>query len=163
MELSRPVIVQHHGHLTLTLDFQGQILKMLYLRNGRADWRGTKGMWVVKMLHPPCDFQGSPHPWPWPRILKVKFWKFCISGMGWPIDMDRKGCQSIGCYTHLSTFNFDLNHDLDLGILRSNFEKKLHLRIDMECKGCETKECWTHVVTFNVHLTHDLGFSGSNF
>ena len=35
--LSRPVVVQHHGHLTLTLDFQGQILKMLYLRNGRAD------------------------------------------------------------------------------------------------------------------------------
>ena len=27
MELSRPVVVQHHGHLTLTLDFQGQILK----------------------------------------------------------------------------------------------------------------------------------------
>ena len=44
MELSRPVVVQHHGHLTLTLDFQGQILKMLYLRNGRADWRRTKGM-----------------------------------------------------------------------------------------------------------------------
>ena len=39
MELSRPVVVQHlhHGHLTLTLDFQGQILKILYLRNGRAD------------------------------------------------------------------------------------------------------------------------------
>ena len=30
MELSRPVVVQHQGHLTLTLDFQGQILKMLY-------------------------------------------------------------------------------------------------------------------------------------
>ena len=27
MELSRPVVVQHHGHLTLTLNFQGQILK----------------------------------------------------------------------------------------------------------------------------------------
>ena len=37
MELSRPVLVQHHGHLTLTLNFIGQILKMLYLRNGRAD------------------------------------------------------------------------------------------------------------------------------
>ena len=49
MELSRPVVVQHQGHLTLTLDFQSQILKMLYLRNGR------------------------------------------------PIDMERKGCESIGC------------------------------------------------------------------
>ena len=35
MELSTPLVVQHHGHLTL--DFQGQILKMLYLRNGGAD------------------------------------------------------------------------------------------------------------------------------
>ena len=59
MELSRPVVVQHHGHLTLTLDFQGHILKMLYLRNGRADWHGTKGMWVDRMLHPLCDFQLS--------------------------------------------------------------------------------------------------------
>ena len=37
MELSRPLLVQHQGHLTLTLDFQDEILKMLYLRNGRAD------------------------------------------------------------------------------------------------------------------------------
>ena len=44
MELSSPVVVQHYDHLTLTLDFQGQILKMLYLRNLRADWHGIKGM-----------------------------------------------------------------------------------------------------------------------
>ena len=43
MELSWPVVVQHHGHLTLTLDFQGQILKKSYLRNGMADWHGRKG------------------------------------------------------------------------------------------------------------------------
>ena len=61
--------------MTLTLDFQGQTLKMLYLRNGG------------------------------------------------PIDMERKGCESIGCYTHFVAFNFDLNHNLDLGFSRSNFEK----------------------------------------
>ena len=49
MELSRPVVAQHHGHLTLTLDFQGQIFKMLYLRNGRADRHGAKGMWVDRI------------------------------------------------------------------------------------------------------------------
>ena len=38
MELSRPVVVQEHGRLTLTFHFQGQILKMLYLENGWADW-----------------------------------------------------------------------------------------------------------------------------
>ena len=32
--------------MTLTLDFQGQILKMLYLRNGRVDSLRMKGMWV---------------------------------------------------------------------------------------------------------------------
>ena len=82
MELSTPVVVQHLGHLTLTWDFPGQILKMLYLRNGRADWHETKGMWIDRMLHTLCNFQRSPHPWPWAWILKVKFWKSRISGMG---------------------------------------------------------------------------------
>ena len=43
--------------------------------------------------------------------------------MGWPIDMERKGCESIGCYTHFLFFNIPLTHDLDLGFSRSNFEK----------------------------------------
>ena len=92
-ELSRPVVVQHHGHLTLTLDFQSQILKMLYLRNGRADWHGTKGMWVDRMLHPLCDFQCPPHPWPWPWIIKVKYWNCCNSGMGGLTQLEWKGCE----------------------------------------------------------------------
>ena len=55
MELSWPVVVQHNGHLTLNLDFQGKLLKMLYLRNGKADWHGTKGIWVDRILDPHCD------------------------------------------------------------------------------------------------------------
>ena len=47
--------------MTSTLDFQGQILKMLYLRNGG------------------------------------------------PIDMERKGCEFIGCYTHIVTLTLDFN------------------------------------------------------
>ena len=113
--------------MILTLDFQGQILKMLYLRNGRADWRGTKEMWIDRMLHPLCDFQDSPHPWPWPWIFEVKFWKSHISGMGWLIDMELKGCESIECWTHAVTFNVHLTQDLYLGFSRSNFEK-LYLR-----------------------------------
>ena len=50
--------------MTFTLDFEGQIMKMMYLRNGMADWHGTKGMWVDRMLHPLCDFQLWPQPWP---------------------------------------------------------------------------------------------------
>ena len=45
MELSRPVVVQHQGYLTLTLDFQGQFLKMLYVGNGRDNsWNEISGM-----------------------------------------------------------------------------------------------------------------------
>ena len=42
--------------------------------------------------------------------------------MGWPIDMERKGCESIECYTHIVTSNFDLTHDLDLRFSRLNIE-----------------------------------------
>ena len=108
--------------MTLTLDFQGQILKKSYLRNGMADWYGIKAMWIDRMLDPCCDFKWPPHPWPLPWIFKVKFWKSHISGMGWPIDMERKGCESIACYIYFVTFNVHLTHDLDLGFSRSNFE-----------------------------------------
>ena len=74
MELSRPVVVQQHRQFTLTLDFEGQILKMLYLRNGRTDQHGTKGIWVDRVLCLLCDLQ----LWPWPWIFKVKFWNWCI-------------------------------------------------------------------------------------
>ena len=39
------------------------------------------------------------------------------------IDMKRKGCVLIGCYTHFVTFNFDFDHDIDLGFSISNFER----------------------------------------
>ena len=65
--------------MTLTFDFQGQILKKSYLRNG------------------------------------------------WPIDMERKGCESIECWTHVVTFNGHLTHDdLDLGFSRSDFQIAVH-------------------------------------
>ena len=110
--------------VNLTLDFQGQILKMLCHRNGRADWHGMKGMWVDRMLHTLCDFQLWLQPWPWPWIFKVKFWKSRISGMGWPIDMESKGCE-LECWTHVVTFNVHLFRELDLGFSRSNLEKAI--------------------------------------
>ena len=106
----------------LDLGFSRSNFENVYLRNGRADWHGTKAMWIDRMLHPLCDCQHSPHPWPWPWIFKVKIWKSRISGMGWPIDMEWKGCESIGCYTHFVTLNVHFTHDLDLRFSRSNFE-----------------------------------------
>ena len=51
------------------------------------------------------DFQGQ---------IKKSF----ILGMGGLIDMEQKGYESIGCWTHHVT----LSYDLDLGLSRSNFE-----------------------------------------
>ena len=103
--------------VTLTLDFGRRILKWAYLRNGGADCHGTKGMWVDRMQDPKVTltlfFQG--------QILKNCFW-----GMGGLIDIKVKGYESIGCWTHYMTLNFDLTHDLDLGFSRSII-KKLYL------------------------------------
>ena len=119
--------------MTLTLDFQGQILKKLYLRNGITDWHGTKGMWVDRMLHPCCDFQCSPHPWPWPWICKVKYWNCCISGMGGSTHLEWKGCE------------------LDIMLDAQSHEKKIGHR---DCSP------WAHrelTVTKMVTASRDLG------
>ena len=59
----------------LDLGFSRSNLDMLYLRNGRAHWHGTKRMWVDRMLYSHCDFKHWPHPWPYPWIVKVKILK----------------------------------------------------------------------------------------
>ena len=142
--------------MTLTLDFQGQILKMLYLGNGRADWHGTKGMWVDRMLDSLCDFELWPHAWPW--IFKVNFLNSCISGMGGPINMEWKGYESIGCYSYYVT----LSYDFDLGFWRSNFEKALIIGIRgwIDIKGYESIGCsvgnsvkkWLESQIINIRL-----------
>ena len=42
--------------------------------------------------------------------------------MRWLIDMERKGCESIECWTHVVIFNFDHTHDLDLVFSRKNIK-----------------------------------------
>ena len=48
--------------MAFSWDFQCQILKLLYLRNTRADWHGTKGMSVDRTFDPLCDLELCPHP-----------------------------------------------------------------------------------------------------
>ena len=58
---------------------------------------------------------------------------------GW-IDMEPKGCESVGCWTQVVTLNFDLTHDLDLGFPRSNFDShilRMGRSIDLEWKRCD--------------------------
>ena len=107
MELSRPIIVQHHCHLISTLDLSN--LENFVSQEWKVDWHEMKVMWVDRMLHSLCDFQLWPQPWLWPWIFMVKFWKSRISGiwMRWPIDMEWKGCEPMKYWAHVVTFNFD--------------------------------------------------------
>ena len=77
--------------MTLTLDFQGQILKKPYPRNGITDWHEMKRMWVDRKSDPLCDFRLWSDPWPWSLILMVRLWKSCISGVKGSIDIEQKG------------------------------------------------------------------------
>ena len=65
--------------MTLTVDFQGKMLKKkTYHRNRGACWHEKKGIWIVALnfvLSHDID------------IVKVKFWKSCISGIGESIYM----------------------------------------------------------------------------
>ena len=117
------------------LGFQGQILKKLYLWNGRVDWHGTKVMWVDKMLNPLCDLE----LWYWTWTFKVKLWNSHIPRMGGQIDMEWKGCELIGCWTHCVTLTFNLTHDLSLGFSRlSSHISGIGGSIYLEWQGCES-------------------------
>ena len=52
--------------------------------------------------------------------------KKLIPGMGWPMDMERKGCESIGYWTHFVT----LRYDLDLRFSRLGIEKAISQELD---------------------------------
>ena len=43
--------------------------------------------------------------------------------MGRPINIERKGCESLRCYTHIVTLNCDLVHDIDPWNSMSNLKK----------------------------------------
>ena len=111
------------------------------------------------MSDPHCNFELLPHPWPWPLIFKVKFWKCCISGMGGPIDMERKGRESIGCETHIVTLNCDLTHDLDPWISRSNFEKGVTQQWDVRWNGRDVSQLNVGAMLWLSTLTSPMSWT----
>ena len=68
-------------------------------------------------------------------------------------DIERKGYESIGCYTYYVAFSYYL----DPGISMWNFEKICFIgmegRIDIEKTGFESLGSWTHVVTLNFDVS----------
>ena len=59
--------------VTLTLNFQGQILNLLYLSQKWPNCHKTKSKRIEWTLCLKCDHWIWPSPWPWPWIFKVKF------------------------------------------------------------------------------------------
>ena len=81
--------------VTLTLDVsRSNLEKALYHRNCWSDWCEMKRKLVDMILGRLYDLALWPHPWPCPCSFKVRVWNSFISGMGQPIDNDRKGCES---------------------------------------------------------------------
>ena len=93
LELSKPVVVQHHGLVPLTLDIQGKLLKKPSHRNRRANWHETKG----------CESVGSGTHFvalnldlshdiylEFSRSNFVVFQECCISGMGGSINTGQR-------------------------------------------------------------------------
>ena len=108
--------------MTLTLDFQGQILKKVLTHEWDA-WMTWNKRYVSRLNVGPMLWLITkwPHSWPWPWIFNVKFWNSCIShsqeGEG-HLTWNERDYESIGCYTYIVTFSYDI----DLGFSRSNFK-----------------------------------------
>ena len=135
--------------MTWTVDFQGQILKKLYPWSEVANWHGTTGMWVYRMLDPLSDLV----LWSWPWTSKVKLWNSWIPRMGGSIDMEWKGCESIGCWTHYVILTFNLTHDFGLRFSRLNFQIAIFRngRINWPgMKGMWLIWCWTHYASLDL-------------
>ena len=116
-----------------------------------TDWHGMKGMWVDRMLDRCCDFQHSPHSWPWPWIFKVKFWNilkllYLRNGIA---DLHRtKGMWVDRMLDPCCDFQHHLNHDLDLGFSRSNFWKVIYRNVTL-IGSDELIWCCTYYVAFS--------------
>ena len=96
-------------------------------------------MWNEKEVH---WLDTGYNIWPWPLTslmtltLDVSRSNFEISGIVGLIDVKWKGSELIWYWADCMTLPFDHNHDLDLGVSRS--ESGMGRPIDNEWKGCES-------------------------
>ena len=77
-----------------------------------------KGKHIDWTLALKCDHRVWPWPWPWPWIFKVKYGIFYNSFKSGPIATKRKANISIELQVSNMTNGFDLDHGLDLWILK---------------------------------------------
>ena len=91
---------------------------MLYLRQKWSDCHETKSKHISWTQGLKCDHQVWPWPWPWPLIFKVKYGICYISAKSGPIATKQKANISIELQASNVTNVFDLDHNLDLWILK---------------------------------------------
>ena len=108
--------------MTLTFNFQGQIWNLLYLSQKWSNCHEKKSRHIDRTLGLKCDHQVWPWPWPWHWIFMVKHEISYISAQDGPIATKRKANISIELWASNVTIRFDLGHDLDLELSRSNIE-----------------------------------------
>ena len=104
--------------MTLTLNFQGQIQNLLYLSQKWSDCHETKSKHIDWTLGLKCDHQVWLWPWHWPWIFKVKYRICYISAKIGQIASKRKANISIELQASNVTNGFELDHNLDLWILK---------------------------------------------
>ena len=107
--------------MTLTLNFQDQIWNSLYLNHKWCDRLETKSKHINWSQGINYDHRVWLCPaWPW--IFKVKYGICYISAKNVLVVTKRKANISIELYASNATIRFDLGHDIDLDISRSNRE-----------------------------------------
>ena len=104
--------------MTLTLNLQGQIQNLLYLSQKLSDCHETKSKHIDWTLGLKCDHRVWLWPWPWPWIFKVKYRICYISAQNGEIASKRKANISIEPLASNVTNGFELDHNLDLWILK---------------------------------------------
>ena len=104
--------------MTLTLNFQGQIQNLLYLSQKWSDCHETKSKHIDWTLGLKCDHPVWLWPWHWPWIFKVKYRICYISAKNGQITSKRKANISIELQASNVTNGFELDHTLDLWILK---------------------------------------------
>ena len=104
--------------MTLTLNFQGQIWNWLYLSQKWSDCHETKNKHIDWTLGLKYDHRVWPWPLPWPCIFKVKDGISYISAKSGPIATERKANISTELQASNVTNGFELDHNLDLWILK---------------------------------------------
>ena len=104
--------------MTLTLNFQGQIQNLLYLSQKWSDCHEMKSKHIDWTLGLKCDHRVWLWPWPWPWIFKVKYRICYISAKNGQIALKRKANMSIELQASNVTNGFELDHNLDLWILK---------------------------------------------